>query len=139
MKNIRFKAKCIRDGKWVSGYYVHLVDERNASESHRIYTGCAEAGAIDLAANWHEIDPETICELTGLKDQNGKEIWEGDIVRYRCTDWRYKKNAKYTNAIIVRDKYGWTLKDFFKPEMWETRFEILGNIFDNPELISTQK
>lgn len=76
-----FKAKRIDNGEWVQGYYAKGLDVfTNCEEVHLIFepnTMFYSSGETD---GWHKIDPTTICQCTGLKDKNGKLIWENDIV-----------------------------------------------------------
>ena len=69
MREILFKAKRINDNEWVEGYF---IDNEIACGT---WEGCT---GIDSYA----IDPETICQFTGLCDKNGKKIWENDIIQY---------------------------------------------------------
>jgi uncharacterized phage protein (TIGR01671 family) len=71
-----------------------------------------------------------IMQYTGLKDINGKEIYEGDIVK--AFD---KEKQRYYNQEIIYDEYGYFAKD--KDDMWliDPDDEIIGNIYQNPELL----
>lgn len=69
IENIKFKAKSLRDGKWIFG------DLMKESYGARIIEHTSKAD------NWIAVDPSTVCMFTGLKDCKGKEIWEGDIIR----------------------------------------------------------
>lgn len=85
-----------------------------------------------------EVDPNTICRCTGLKDKNGKLIWENDII-----------NAKGGAGVIAWDRSEWRIK-WIKDTIWrkdlyywsvETVFgiEVIGNKFDNPEMLEVQE
>lgn len=80
------------------------------------------------------IDPETVCQYTGLTDKNGKKIFEGDIVNHDMS------GAIGTVKWYCEDYAGWCVDDIyigeqqFTDEMWN-ECEVIGNIFDNPELL----
>lgn len=86
-----------------------------------------------------EIDPSTICWCTGLKDKNGNLIWENDIcdrkeqypeiVKYRDGDW----TLDYSYAIHKESGYCYCNLGFYTEE--RKCAEVIGNIFDNPELL----
>lgn len=80
------------------------------------------------------VDLETLCEYTGLKDKKGKRIWENDIVKHEVSD------TIGTVKWYQEDYVGWCVDDIvideqqFTDEMWN-ECEVIGNIFDNPELL----
>ena len=135
-----FKAKRLDNGEWVQGCYIYDV-ERDCGESlnefaHRIQPLYANAYA-------EPIDPSTICRCTGLKDKNGKLIWENDIVSYSdlitgdkkiiCIEWN-KMQASFVRK--YRSPIG--LQYLYLDEYIASRMEIIGNIFDNPELLESE-
>ncbi|BCK01620.1 hypothetical protein bsdcttw_46600 [Anaerocolumna chitinilytica] len=92
----------------------------------------------------YEIIPETLCESTGLNDKNGKEIYVGDIVQ--CLEVSDHRTNEYISEvyeeeceILVHDsKYSDTPLAIFFPHKNQiplTEIEIIGNIYDNPELL----
>ena len=118
-----FKAKCFE--KWHIGNIVKEPDGlyiRDIKENVMAY--------ID--------DESTICQCTGLKDKNGKLIWENDILVGHLDDM-YPENATY--AQVIWDKNGFYTKEqdsddiSLMDEFDEKYFEVCGNFFDNPELL----
>lgn len=133
-----FKAKRVDNGEWVQGCYIYDVD-RDCSKSlnefaHRIQPLYSHAYA-------EPVDPTTICQCTGLKDKNGKLIWENDIVKDRYGNF-YKafwQNDYYqfsfcakTGVFPIGAKWNlWSFKSY--------EIEVIGNIFDNPELSESEE
>ena len=125
------KAKRTDNGEWVIGGLVRYGF--TGREKYYIVPSYAS----DLYAL--EIDPSTICWCTGLKDKNGKLIWENDIcdrkeqypeiVKYRDGDW----TLDYSYAIHKESGYCFCNLGFYAEE--RKCIEVIGNIFDNPELL----
>ncbi len=81
-----------------------------------------------------DVIPETVGQWTGLKDKNGKQIFEGDIVKYNGTIHRVIFESRYGNAyfgIIINDMETWG----FGMSVPADIMEVIGNIHDNPELV----
>ena len=77
-----------------------------------------------------EVDPETVGQFTGLLDKNGKEIFEGDLIKYE----NKKFEIKYLNARFSAIELSGTECETLGVLLWNDA-EIIGNIFNNPELL----
>ncbi len=141
MRTIKFRGKILKTGKWTYGFYVHLEDSFRGRETHRIYTGMADStpdcGGYDYSEDCEEVDPKTVGQSTGLHDNEGNEVFEGDIIRYRTTDDRYKKNPKFAITQVRFDERNAKFTcDVYWRDLYEERIvEVLGNIHDNPGLL----
>lgn len=132
-----FKAKRVDNGEWVVGFYTYIY------KKHYIYTGqLIHSGLYDVAERF-EVDPSTICQCTGLKDKNGKLIWENDIcdrkeqypeiVKYCNGDW----TLDYSYVSNKKSGANYCNLGFYTEE--RKCVEVIGNIFDNPELLESEE
>ena len=131
MREIEFRAKTLseitngnlkKDGTWVYGYYRDRIGCPTISEF-----SFADADYID-----YEVDVKTLGQYTGLKDKNGTKIFEGDIVNMlNITDYpmQIKWNKKWARFIF------YNLVDKTEMNLFTEQCEVIGNIYDNPELI----
>lgn len=154
MREFLFKAKRIDNGEWVEGYYIRdqyhiggkdIIFYRKDSDRFTVYTNI--------------IDIETLCQFTGLCDKNGKKIWENDILMChgnpkdlakvlfgefgvinietssivdKVVGWHYE--VVPTDAISRCEPFCWPmpLTEYY---IDRCEMEVVGNIFDNPELL----
>ena len=137
MREILFKAKRICDGEWVEGYYLRdqyhiggkdIIFYRKDSDRFTVYTD--------------RIDIETLCQFTGLTDKNGNKIWENDIVLVSESVYSTVKFGLYHEALkSERTHQGFYLESmdnyYYREELgyWAKESVVVGNIFDNPELL----
>ena len=141
-----FKAKRLDNGEWAQGC---LFDD--GFENGRIFIGglviekyngtaCDEWNVTGI--DFYEVDPSTICQCTGLKDKNGKLIWDNDIMVGHL-DKTYPDDKTYQKVIWKESGFYSKIKgsediepiDRFDQE-W---FEVIGNIFDNAELLESEE
>lgn len=125
IENIKFKAKRLDNSEWVEGYF---------------YAECGNAYIIEdrqseSMLNRNEavlVDPSTVCQFTGLKDFEGNEIWEGDIVRdsydLLCIDNLYE-------VVYIEEEGAFAFKSLDKVDNYEPFVNLLeayvvGNKFD---------
>jgi uncharacterized phage protein (TIGR01671 family) len=140
MREIKFRGKILKTSEWVYGYYVYTHDR------HRIIYEDYEGFYCE-----EEVDPETVGQYTGLKDRNGTEIYEGDILF--VTSEIYTNFGKTPTGRFSKDYYeviwkedGWGYKVLRSDHTIEgteikglkvtTKYaEVIGNRYANPELL----
>ena len=172
MREILFRAKRIDNGEWVEGFYSQLPKPSlgatiitngdlcaedvsdyiivNESKQHSNFSNAYPIEVVEC--EYYEIDSETLCQYTGLKDKNGNRIWEGDILKgftypflcdgefnyYAIVEWseEYKyfflytiKNPKSTVRGISEGNS--ELFEDFNSDDWE----VIGNNFDDENLL----
>lgn len=129
MREIKFRGKRIDTGEWVYGdlienqgrYYIYYATSDTTLEN--------EDNSIIVLAE--EVDPDTVGQYTGLKDRNGREIYEGDVVRFLDADDKVK------NEEVRFGEGGFTpvVEICWMADIEGMFVEVIGNIHDNPELL----
>lgn len=142
MREIKFRGKRIDNGEWVYGSLVN-----NLFFNAETKVPCCDILSPDEYEDYDSFDdmediavsvnPETVGQYTGLKDKNGKKIYEGDIGHTLIG--RYSEPKKTFLAVVNCDRCFWEFSEIGrdKPhEIWPNdQFEIVGNRWDNPELL----
>lgn len=123
IENIKFKAKRLDNGEWVEGDLIRNMVPIRICSPHNVFPD------IPIV---HKVDPSTVCQFTGLKDSEGKEIWEGDIVHDSydrlCIDNLYE-------VVYIEEEGTFAFKSLDKVDNYEpfvNLFEVyvVGNKFD---------
>lgn len=119
-----FRAKRKDNGEWTEGFLLKRWDG--------LWIFSIDEKFADL------IIPSTICQCTGLKDKNGKLIWENDILSGHIYD-EFPEDE--TRKCVVWHENGWCTNepgcDYYEEldDFDSENFEVIGNIIDNPELL----
>lgn len=157
MREILFRGKDIGSKQWFYGSYLKTDDNTNECfrktpirQRHQIVQ--FESGDWNLGGwAFYDVLPETVGQFTGLFDKNGVKIFEGDILQKWDTDYELWEERGYEGdepfKIIKKDfatmerfpvlwmkneRFGYEGEDLESPDKWE----VIGNIHDNPELLN---
>ena len=124
MREILFRGKRIGKNEWVEGDLIHLPN-----------------GIAILANGYAYVIPETVGQYTGLKDKNGKMIFEGDVVY--C-----KSRLDNANMVVIFEcgQFRMVFSENYRSYQTNSGFydincfnkEVIGNIHDNPELLEAK-
>ena len=134
-----YRAKRCDTGEWVEGFYF-CMEHTDCRHTHHFIMplGTDLSLGTPIEKIQVEVDSSTICQCTGLKDKNGKLIWENDILVGYIDDI-YPENPTYTRVIWYKNGFYTKEKGSYDilplDEFYEKHFEVCGNIFDNPELM----
>lgn len=143
MREILFRGKRLDNGEMVCGaYYKQTEFYGDPVEKHFIITSheCLE---FDQALEYFEVDPDTIGQYTGLKDKNGKQIFEGDIVIYDNSPYNaycepQRGVIAWRNGSLCFKYKPWTsvmYRPLCSDDFFAAKCDVIGNIHDNPELL----
>lgn len=149
MREILFRGKRVDNGEWVEGYYV-CKSKNSHTFQHFIIQNFRSGSNLDGLVEF-EVIPETVCQYTNFNDENGK-IYEGDIInvlqdRLMEVRWDFEELTwklfdvgipggeinLYYNTIDLANIY---LETCYENQMIS---EVVGNIYDNPELLKQTK
>ena len=132
-REILFKAKRIDNGEWVEGLLW-----KKKYQSNKWYISCFPDK--DDNEEVYVIDSNTICQYTGLTDMNGNKIWENDVCKVYLEIPFLQNKQKLVNDVgvvsfdVEESRY---YINSIQGKQYALAFvtEVIGNIFDNPELL----
>ena len=132
MREIKFRGMDIVNNKWLYGNLeIPLI---NQSKSKHFIIGYSYG-----QYQKHEVDPKTIGQYTGLKDRNCKEIYEGDLLQHpngTIAEIQYSDDLAAFVAVYVQNSN--TEMDYLDKEI-VSKCKIVGNIYENPELLEGEE
>jgi hypothetical protein len=121
-RNIKFKAKRIDNGEWVCGYFYeengHTYIIENLQKESQLNRNLT-----------YQVDPETVCQFTGLIDCESEELFEHDLIYFGIFDYAAEviwSEGNYAFMVVCENKHSYSLHSVIKA----CRIEIIGNKFD---------
>ena len=119
MRTIKFRGKRIDNGEWIYGGIIFW-----SNGNYEIHNSLG---------HFHRVDPKTVGQFTGLKDKNGVEIWESDLLYSEFSDKTFEVTF-YEGAWVLTNETtgedGWRLDSGTAEQAL-----IIGNVYQNPELL----
>ena len=123
IEDIKFKAKRLDNGEWVKGDLVHSTSYVGISYSSD------EFSDVPIV---HRVDPSTVCQFTGLKDREGKEVWDHDLLQNKGTGVIYEVSwSQQEGGFIVKESVsGARLFTLLCDVLTLFKLKVIGNKFD---------
>lgn len=148
-REILFRTKCF--GNWHCGNYVHFVKKPTNSRCNINYKDFIITNEDDGEHYYPISDLSSIGQYTGLKDKNGKEIYEGDTVRFsyitdglklieiECLAKVVFKDGSFMIKCINGHIHNSMQRALFAMDYFNIKVEVIGNVTDNSDLLNNNK
>lgn len=133
-REMLFRGKRIDDGEWIEGDLIHskMCEYAYIVVGFDFASKCQELGRVYA----FKVDKKTIGQFTGLIDKNGKKIFENDVVHHGDSSelcFVAYKEAGFYCVPASKERHVLPL------EMWLSACAVIGNIWDNPELVTNDE
>ena len=142
MREILFRGKRLQGGEWVEGYFFKSdinKKERESGKATIIFTpDCDTFIMVPECHNSFMVVSDTVGQYTGMKDKNGKRVFEGDVVKTSDVTHEGFIQIPGESFEIAMRKGCWVMVAWEDWDFLETNhecIEVIGNIHDNPELL----
>ena len=131
MREIEFRGKVRNYNEWIYGSLVHITETYKGEEDTQ---DCDIYQIVNYDGVAFYINPETVGQYTGLKDKNGKKIYEGDIVKAF-----YFETEVIGKIEFIYGTFALTNSDISDNQLFIfEKLEVIGNIYDTPELLKEE-
>lgn len=133
-REVIFRGKLSHSGEWVLGSLLKIDNRCHIVTESDMYEDGHHIRQESDTPTW--VDADTVGEFTGLRDKNGVKVFEGDVVHMVWYDTMFSQWREKT--VLVEFKWGRFTVFWLKPYEHSDKhyFEVIGNIFDNPELLN---
>ena len=132
-REIEFRGKLSHSGAWVFGSLLKIDKSYHILRDNDMYKDVHHVYQESDCPTW--VAPDTVCQFAGLVDKNGVKIFEGDWVLLEGVGIF---NVRYSTSMCQFGLYGKRgFVDALK-ELQEDRYVVVGNVYDNPELLATK-
>lgn len=132
MREIKYRGKDIETGEWVYGSLFQALEQYPAIAKPKPTADGKLFYCLTV------VNPDTVGQYTGLKDRNGKEIYEGDIIVQQGYSGMRPMLVQFESGAFVTGSHKGSSTPK-RPMLIQPRCKMIGNIHDNPELLEEEK